>query len=196
MSLWAAPFSRSFSVQNRGFKNKLLQKIILSRPGKGLLASQDRKKRTSAGHPINGHISHLPFKFMLRSTEEQGPGLQCRWGSKVIIWRVTGTSSTQDPGTTWRRSWRYCYVQRLSSSVFYQWNSVSSCSHPSPVRAQQAWMCHWWSLTEVSCRLCEISATDMQPFTSCLFAKTNSPAFLKSCKGSNRIYNALITYIS
>lgn len=57
---------------------------------------------------------------------------------------------------------------------------VKHVSHPSPVRAQQAWMCHWWSLTAVSCRLCEISATDMQPFTSCLLANTRSPAFLRS----------------
>lgn len=59
-------------------------------------------------------------------------------------------------------------------------SSTKCSSHPSPVRAQQAWMCHWWSLTEVSWRLWEISATDMQPFTSCLLAKINSPAFLKS----------------
>ena len=65
-------------------------------------------------------------------------------------------------------------------------SSTKCSSHPSPVRAQQAWMCHWWSLTEVSWRLWEISATDMQPFTSCLLAKINSPAFLKSWRRDKR----------
>lgn len=74
----------------------------------------------------------------------------------------------------WKEHFSYikaCYIFTVSSKC---------SSHPSPVRAQQAWMCHWWSLTEVSWRLWEISATDMQPFTSCLLAKINSPAFLKS----------------
>ena len=73
--------------------------------------------------------------------------------------------------------WNFVQTKRLSSDYN---------SHPSPVRAQQAWMCHWWSLTEVSWRLWEISVTDMQPFTSCLLAKINNPAFLKSWSADRR----------
>lgn len=62
-------------------------------------------------------------------------------------------------------------------------------SHPSPVRAQQAWMCHWWSLIEVSFRNWEISATVMHSFTSCLLAKISNPAFFKSW-GDRRAGNA------
>lgn len=67
-----------------------------------ITASQDRRS-WSAGHPTVGHVSRLPFKFMLGGRENQRAGVQSCWGSKVIIWRVAGTSSTQDPGTTWER---------------------------------------------------------------------------------------------
>lgn len=53
-------------------------------------------------------------------------------------------------------------------------------SYPSPVRAQHAWMCHWWSLMEVSFRNWEISATVIHSLTSCLLAKISRPAFFKS----------------
>lgn len=53
-------------------------------------------------------------------------------------------------------------------------------SYPSPVRAQHAWMCHWWSLIEVSFRNWEISATVIHSLTSCLLAKISKPAFFKS----------------
>ena len=42
-------------------------------------------------------------------------------------------------------------------------------------------MCHPWSLMEVRFNCCEISAADMEPFTSCLFANTSTCAFLRSC---------------
>lgn len=68
--------------------------------------------------------------------------------------------------------WMYMFVMWLCRRFLWP--------YPSPVRAQQAWMCHWWSLIEVSWRLWEISATVIQPFTSCLLAKINKPAFFRS----------------
>lgn len=56
-------------------------------------------------------------------------------------------------------------------------------------------MCHWWSLTDVSWRLCEISATVMQPFTSCLLAKISSPAFLKSWRAEARKYATVTSFV-
>lgn len=127
--------------------------------------------------------------------------------SKVIISHAAVTSSTQDPGTTCRQNealggwWGGGVEERRADRKWekklHMWTRLgfylksqktgSECtSHPSPVRAQQAWMCHWWSLTEVSWRLWEISATDMQPFTSCLLAKISSPAFLKSWRQRKR----------
>lgn len=66
-------------------------------------------------------------------------------------------------------------------------------SYPSPVRAQHAWMCHWWSLIDVSFRNWEISATVMQFLTSCLLAKMSKPAFLKSY---SKIYIFSILFFS
>lgn len=96
----------------------------------------------------------------------------------------------------WRREGQKCRDRKWEEKL-HMWTQLglylmshrtgSGCtSHPSPVSAQQAWMCHWWSLTEVSWRLWEISATDMQPFTSCLLAKISSPAFLKSWRADER----------
>lgn len=59
-------------------------------------------------------------------------------------------------------------------------------SYPSPVRAQHAWMCHWWSLIEVSFRNWEISATVIHSLTSCLLAKISKPAFFKSLGGRKK----------
>ena len=59
----------------------------------------------------------------------------------------------------------------------YSWDT-----HPSPVRAQQPWMCQGWSFMEVKFRCCEISAADIEPFTSCLLAKIKMAAFLRSWK--------------
>ena len=40
-------------------------------------------------------------------------------------------------------------------------------TYPSPVRAQQDWICHLCFRMDCRFRLFEISAADMQPFTSC-----------------------------
>ena len=63
--------------------------------------------------------------------------------------------------------------------------SIVLCTHPSPVKAQQAWMCQPWSLMDVRFRCCEISAADMEPFISCLLAYINTAAFRKSCNKNN-----------
>lgn len=47
---------------------------------------------------------------------------------------------------------------------------------PSPVRAQQPWICHGWSLMALSVRNWEISAVVMESFTSCLLAKISTEA--------------------
>jgi len=41
-------------------------------------------------------------------------------------------------------------------------------------------MCQPWSLIEVRLRCWEISAADMDPFTSCLLAKMSTLAFFSS----------------
>lgn len=54
-------------------------------------------------------------------------------------------------------------------------------THPSPVRAQQAWTCHECVVMESSVRHWEISAAVMEPFTSCLLARIRTAAFCRSC---------------
>lgn len=53
-------------------------------------------------------------------------------------------------------------------------------THPSPVRAQHAWMCHGCVVMELSVRHLEISAAVMEPFTSCLLARIRIDAFCRS----------------
>lgn len=53
-------------------------------------------------------------------------------------------------------------------------------THPSPVKAQQAWTCQEWVVIESSVRHWEISAAVIEPFTSCLLAKTRMAAFCRS----------------
>ena len=54
-------------------------------------------------------------------------------------------------------------------------------THPSPVRAQQAWTCHECVVMESSVRHWEISAAVIEPFTSCLLARMRTAAFCRSC---------------
>lgn len=53
-------------------------------------------------------------------------------------------------------------------------------THPSPVRAQQAWTCQECVVIESSVRYWEISAAVIEPFTSCLLAKIRTAAFCRS----------------
>lgn len=55
-------------------------------------------------------------------------------------------------------------------------------THPSPVRAQQAWMCHGCLVMVLSVRNSEISPAVMEPFTSCLLARMRIDAFSRSCE--------------
>ena len=64
--------------------------------------------------------------------------------------------------------------QHANSNIFI------SIAHPSPVNAQHACMCQPWSLMEVRFKCCDISAADIDPFTSCLLANTNTLAFFSS----------------
>ena len=52
--------------------------------------------------------------------------------------------------------------------------------YPSPVSAQQAWICHLWFLIDWRFKCLEISAGVKQPLTSCLLAKTKIFALLSS----------------
>lgn len=90
----------------------------------------------------------------------------------------------------------FCSLQVKSSTLLIQslWEEVSRdhlifsrdiihsspWHNPSPVRAQHAWICHWWSFIDVSFKNWEISATVMHSLTSCLLAKISNPAFLRS----------------
>jgi hypothetical protein len=56
-----------------------------------------------------------------------------------------------------------------------------SVTHPSPVRAQQPWMCHGWSLMALRVRNWEISAVVIESFTSCLLAKIRTEASRSAC---------------
>ena len=55
-------------------------------------------------------------------------------------------------------------------------------TYPSPVNAQQAWICQTWSFIDVRFKCCEISAADMEPLISCLLAKISTAALRKSWK--------------
>lgn len=57
---------------------------------------------------------------------------------------------------------------------------IKKCVYPSPVSAQQDWMCQGWSLMELRVRYLEISAADIQSFISCLLANINTAAFRRS----------------
>ena len=72
---------------------------------------------------------------------------------------------------------------------------MKKTSYPSPVRAQHAWICHWWSLIEVSFKNWEISATVMHPLTSCLLAKISNPAFLRSYKSKQNCKGQFIFHM-
>ena len=57
---------------------------------------------------------------------------------------------------------------------------VNKSLYPSPVSAQQAWICHLWFLMDWRFKCLEISAGVKQPLTSCLLAKTKIFALLSS----------------
>lgn len=57
---------------------------------------------------------------------------------------------------------------------------VMQCTHPSPVRAQQACTCQEWAVMELRVRHWEISATVIESFMSCLLARTRIAAFCRS----------------
>ena len=55
-------------------------------------------------------------------------------------------------------------------------------NNPSPVKAQQAWICQLCPFNEVSLSSVDISAADIAPLTSCLLAKISTLALGRSCE--------------
>ena len=73
---------------------------------------------------------------------------------------------------------------------------VSCVSHPSPVRAQQDWMCQGWSLMVLRLRYLEISAAHMQPFMSCLLARISTAALRRSYAHAKHTHTHTHTLVS
>jgi len=53
-------------------------------------------------------------------------------------------------------------------------------TYPSPVSAQQPWICHRWDFSDVRFSSREISAAVILPFTSCLFARIRTDDLCRS----------------
>lgn len=70
------------------------------------------------------------------------------------------------------------YVLVISGRGESVWGVCST--HPSPVSAQHAWTCHECDVMVSSVRDWEISAAVMEPFISCLLARTRMAAFCRS----------------
>ena len=72
---------------------------------------------------------------------------------------------------------------------------LNRTTHPSPVRAQHACMCHPWSLTDVKLSCCEISAAVIAPFKSCLLANIRMAALRRSSQ-FNILYNSSLVMVN
>lgn len=123
-------------------------------------------------------------------------------GSPLVISSLYVGRSTQGLDTTWKIClhwnciWKFEYFKK---------------THPSPVKAQHAWMCHWCFLIDVKSSCLEISAADIDPFKSwkyffllnfyktkqrrqtCLLAYTRTLAFAKSSCWSILYNSSLLT---
>ncbi len=115
------------------------------------IAEPSRLRRSS--HKSEREIASkmVPFlEFCISDSYLQIPAQGLPWGHNAL-------------NVTSRQDWKICEI-----------------AYPSPVSAQQAWICHlcWRIDWRLSCL--EISAALRQPLTSCLLAKTRMLALLSS----------------
>ena len=85
----------------------------------------------------------------------------------------------------------------LNQINFIYWNvlnKVNSSCYPSPVRAQQAWICHLCFFIDVRFSWRDISAAVIDPLTSCLLASTRTADWCNSSWARILCSSCLVTF--
>lgn len=126
-----------------------------------------------------------------------------KWQNTAVVWKDSQTTDTQRDtgGRVNRPSFltlsspipRRGYIKERNDDGEQTWleekkkEEKTRASYPSPVSAQQAWMCHCTVFfKDVSPRASEISEEVRAFFRSCLFAYTSKIAWLRCCHEKGR----------
>lgn len=124
----------------------------------------------------------MPLLFKYTQTHHILEKLQQKLYLSILILFLFFFQPTSPLQISVHSNFKYLILRRNTGFKAKYMSFMEKASYPSPVRAQHAWICHWWSLIEVSFKNWEISATVMHSLTSCLLAKISNPAFLRSYK--------------